>query len=121
MKWPNPPENGFLDKDSFLYDKDTDLNFRPNSPVGNVFMFRRRCPSCAYATSHRLSDLHVYYHTRNLEFVWIKNMPFETMLRFAHQKVIQELGSLCYLCEDMVNGVHFSGPSEMRLGCCPSC
>ena len=25
-------------------------------------------------------------------------MPFETMLRFAHQKVIQELGSLCYLC-----------------------
>ena len=52
----------------------------------------------ANATSRRLSDLHVYYHTRNLEFVWIKNMPFETMLRFAHYKVIQELGSLCYLC-----------------------
>jgi hypothetical protein len=52
----------------------------------------------ANATSRRLSDLHVYYHTRNLEFVWIKNMPFETMLRFAHHKVIQELGAFCYLC-----------------------
>jgi hypothetical protein len=36
--------------------------------------------------------------TRNLEFVWIKNMPLRLMLRFAHHKVIQELGSFCYLC-----------------------
>jgi hypothetical protein len=45
-----------------------------------------------------LSDTHVYYHTRNLEFVWIKNMPLGLMLRFAHHKLIQELGSFCYLC-----------------------
>ena len=46
----------------------------------------------------RLSDTHVYYHTRNLEFVWLKNMPLGLMLRFAHHKIIQELGSFCYLC-----------------------
>jgi hypothetical protein len=52
----------------------------------------------ANATSKRLSDLHVYYHSRNLEFVWLKNMPFGIMLRFPHHKIIQELGSFCYLC-----------------------
>jgi GT2 family glycosyltransferase len=50
------------------------------------------------ATSVRLSDTHVYYHSRNLEFVWIKNMPTGLMLRFAHHKLFQEIGSFCYLC-----------------------
>ena len=92
-------EIGFLDEDFFLYDEDTDLNFRAQlagwkcSYVPTAVAYHR-----ANATSRRLSDLHVYYHTRNLEFVWIKNMPFEIMLRFAHHKVIQELGSFCYLC-----------------------
>jgi GT2 family glycosyltransferase len=92
-------EIGFLDEDFYLYDEDTDLNFRaqlagwkchyvPSAIVYHV----------ANATARRLSDLHVYYHTRNLEFVWVKNMPLELMLRFAHHKVIQELGSFCYLC-----------------------
>jgi GT2 family glycosyltransferase len=92
-------EIGFLDRDFFLYDEDTDLNFRaqlagwkcsyvPSAIVHHV----------ANATAKRLSDLHVYYHTRNLEFVWIKNMPAGLMIRFAHHKIIQELGSFCYLC-----------------------
>jgi hypothetical protein len=33
-----------------------------------------------------------------LEFVWIKNMPLGLMLRFAHHKILQEIGSFCYLC-----------------------
>ena len=92
-------EIGFLDEDFFLYDEDTDLNFRAQltgwkcSYVPTAVAYH-----LANATSRRLSDLHVYYHTRNLEFVWIKNVPFEIMLRFAHHKVIQELGSFCYLC-----------------------
>jgi len=92
-------EIGFLDEDFFLYDEDTDLNFRAHLAGWN----------CAYvptalvyhkgnATSGRLSDLHVYYHTRNLEFVWIKNMPVGLMLRFAHHKLMQEIGAFTYLC-----------------------
>lgn len=50
------------------------------------------------ATSIKLSDVHVYYHRRNLEFVWLKNMPFGLMLRFAHYKLLQEIGSFGYLC-----------------------
>jgi GT2 family glycosyltransferase len=44
------------------------------------------------ATAGRLSDTHVYYHTRNLEFVWIKNMPTGLMLRFAHPQDYSGIG-----------------------------
>ena len=92
-------EIGFLDEDFFLYDEDTDLSFRaqlagwtcayvPTAVVHHV----------ANASAGRLSDTHVYYHTRNLEFVWIKNMPTSLMLRYAHQKLLQEIGSFAYLC-----------------------
>jgi GT2 family glycosyltransferase len=92
-------EIGFLDEDFFLYDEDTDLNFRAQLAGWKcVYVPTAIAYHMANATSRRLSDMHVYYHTRNLEFVWIKNMPFETMLRFAHHKVIQELGAFCYLC-----------------------
>lgn len=36
--------------------------------------------------------------TRNLEFVWIKNMPAELMIRFLHHKLIQELAAFGYIC-----------------------
>jgi GT2 family glycosyltransferase len=92
-------EIGFLDDDFFLYDEDTDLNFRAQlagwkcAYVPNAIVYHK-----SNATSGRLSDLHVYYHSRNLEFVWMKNMPSALMLRLAHHKIIQELGSFCYLC-----------------------
>jgi GT2 family glycosyltransferase len=92
-------EIGFLDEDFFLYDEDTDLSFRAQLTgwkcvyVPDAIMVHK-----ANATAGRLSDTHVYYHTRNLEFVWLKNMPFGLMLRFAHHKLFQEIGSFGYLC-----------------------
>jgi len=92
-------EIGFLDEEFFLYDEDVDLNFRAQlagwkcAYVPTAIMHH-----VSNATSVRLSDTHVYYHARNLEFVWIKNMPAGLMLRFAPQKLIQEIGSFCYLC-----------------------
>src|SRR5215471_21307573 len=92
-------EIGFLDEDFFLYDEDTDLNFRAQLTGWKcAYVPTAVAYHVANATSKRLSDLHVYYHSRNLEFVWLKNMPFGIMLRFAHHKIIQELGSFCYLC-----------------------
>ena len=92
-------EIGFLDDDFFLYDEDVDLSFRAQLAgwkcvyVPDAVVYHK-----GNATAGRLSNTHVYYHTRNLEFVWIKNMPTGLMLRFAHHKIIQELGSFCYLC-----------------------
>jgi GT2 family glycosyltransferase len=92
-------EIGFLDEDFFLYDEDTDLNFRAQLAGWKcAYVPTAVAYHVANATTGRLSDLHVYYHTRNLEFVWMKNMPSGLMLRFAHHKLVQELGSFCYLC-----------------------
>ena len=92
-------EIGFLDDDFFLYDEDVDLSFRAQLAGWKcVYVPDAIIHHKGNATAVRLSDTHVYYHTRNLEFVWIKNMPTGLMLRFAHHKVIQEIGSFCYLC-----------------------
>jgi GT2 family glycosyltransferase len=90
---------GFFDDDFFLYDEDVDLSFRAQLAgwkcvyVPDAVVYHK-----ANATAVRLSDVHVYYHTRNLEFVWVKNMPKKLMLQFAHHKLIQEFGAFCYLC-----------------------
>jgi GT2 family glycosyltransferase len=92
-------EIGFLDEDFFLYDEDTDLSFRAHLAGWRcVYVPTAVLEHKSNATSIRLSAVHVYYHTRNLEFVWIKNMPALLMLRFAHHKLMQEIGSFCYLC-----------------------
>ena len=92
-------EIGFLDDDFFLYDEDVDLSFRAQLAGWKcVYVPDAILQHKGNATSVRLSDTHVYYHTRNLEFVWIKNMPTGLILRFAHHKILQELGSFCYLC-----------------------
>ncbi len=90
---------GFLDEDFFFNDEDTDLNFRAQ-------LAGWKCTYVPSALVHHkvnasighLSDLHVYYHVRNLEFLWLKNMPNALMLRYGHHKLIQELGSFFYLC-----------------------
>jgi GT2 family glycosyltransferase len=92
-------EIGFLDDDFFLYDEDVDLCFRAQLAGWKcVYVPDAIVHHKGNATSVRLSDTHVYYHTRNLEFVWIKNMPTGLILRFAHHKLFQEIGSFCYLC-----------------------
>lgn len=92
-------EIGFFDADFFLYDEDIDLSFRAQLAGWKCqFVPDAVAHHKGNATSERLSDLHVYYHTRNLEFVWIKNMPSKLMLRFLHHKLIQELAAFGYLC-----------------------
>ena len=92
-------EIGFLDEDFFLYDEDTDLNFRAQLAGWKcAYVPTAVVQHIGNATAGRLSDIHVYYHSRNLEFVWIKNMPMALMIRYAHQKLIQEIGSFAYLC-----------------------
>ena len=61
---------GFLDGDFFFNDEDTDLNFRAQlggwkcTYVPNAIVYHK-----VNATIGKLSDLHVYFHVRNLEFI----------------------------------------------------
>ena len=92
-------EIGFFDDAFFLYDEDIDLSFRAQLAGWKC----RYVPGAVAhhkgnATSERLSGLHVYYHTRNLEFVWLKNMPAGLMIRFLPDKLIQELAAFGYIC-----------------------
>jgi len=92
-------EIGFLDDDFFLYDEDTELSFRAQLAGWKcAYVLGAIVHHVSNATAGRLSDTHVYYHTRNLEFVWLKNMPLGLMVRFAHHKIIQEVGAFSYLC-----------------------
>ena len=92
-------EVGFLDNDFFLYGEDVDLSFRAQIAgwkclyVPTAIVYHK-----LNTTARKLSDVHVYYHTRNLEFVWLKNMPTALMICYAHHKLFQELGAFCYLC-----------------------
>jgi hypothetical protein len=92
-------EIGFFDDDFFLYNEDVDLSFRAQLAgwkclyVPDAIVYHQ-----LNATAGRLSDIHVYHHSRNLEFVWIKNMPAALMLAFAHHKLVQEFGAFSYLC-----------------------
>ena len=92
-------EIGFLDNDFFLYGEDVDLSFRAQIAgwkcvyVPTAIVYHK-----LNATARKLSDVHVYYHTRNLEFVWVKNMPTKLMIRYVHHKILQEFGAFCYLC-----------------------
>jgi GT2 family glycosyltransferase len=92
-------EIGFLDNDFFLYGEDVDLSFRAQIAgwkcvyVPTAIVYHK-----LNTTARKLSDVHVYYHTRNLEFVWVKNMQTKLMLRYLHHKIFQEFGAFCYLC-----------------------
>jgi len=92
-------EIGFFDDDFFLYCEDTDLSFRAQLAGWKcVYVPSAVVHHKHHATTGKLSDLHVYYQARNLEFVWIKNIPLALMLKFAHHKLLQELLDFRHYC-----------------------
>lgn len=90
---------GFFDQDFFLNAEDTDLNMR-------AWLAGWKClfipESTAYhkvsATLGRMSDTAVYHYSRNIEWVWLKNVPFRTMIRYFPQRLLYECISFTYYC-----------------------
>lgn len=90
---------GFFDEDFFLNAEDTDLNLR-------AWLAGWKClftpGSSAYhkvsATLGKMSDTAVYHYSRNVEWVWIKNVPFPLMLKYFPQRLFYEFISFYYYC-----------------------
>lgn len=94
---------GFLDPDFFAVYEDVDLAFRAQLrgypcvyiPTAVVFHWYR-------ATLGARSERQVFYSQRNVEMLYLKNMPIGLIFRSAPQRLLYEVGAAVYF---------------LRLGC----
>lgn len=74
---------GHFDEDFFVVHEDSDLSFR-----AQLAGYKCLYVSTALAYHHlsasigRESDRHIYYGRRNIEFVYVKNMPTSLLFKF---------------------------------------
>jgi len=88
---------GFLDPDFFMIYEDVDLSFRAQLrgyqcvyiPGAIVYHHYR-------ATIKTRPALQVFYSQRNIECVYLKNMPIGLILRSAPQRMLYEMGAAIY-------------------------
>ena len=88
---------GFLDPDFFMVYEDVDLSFRAQLrgytciyiPTAVVFHRYR-------ASLGKRPALQVYYSQRNIEYVYLKNMPVALILRSSLQRFLYEIGAAVY-------------------------
>ena len=88
---------GFLDPDFFMTYEDVDLSFRAQLRghkclyvPGAIVYHRYR------ATNKKTPSRQVFYSQRNIEFVYLKNMPLGLILRSAPQRLLYEAGAAIY-------------------------
>ena len=90
---------GFFDANFFLNYEDSDLHIRAWLAGWKCFFVPE---AVAYhkvsATLGNLTDTAVYYLSRNVEWVWMKNIPFQLMLRYLHHRILAELATFIYIC-----------------------
>jgi GT2 family glycosyltransferase len=88
---------GFLDPDFFLIYEDVDLSFRAQLGgyecvfVPDAIVYHRYRASIGKSLARQ-----VYFSQRNIEFVYLKNMPLGLILRSAPERLIYEVGSAIY-------------------------
>lgn len=92
-------EIGFFDDDFFLNHEDTDLNLRAWIAgwccrfVPDAVAYHKVSSSIG-----NLSDISVYFFSRNSLWVWVKNVPFPLLLIYFPQRILYEINSFINLC-----------------------
>ena len=88
---------GFFDKDFFLLYEDVDLSFRGQLKgfkclyVPGAIVYHRGSSTIVYD-----SPISVYYGHRNLEWVYIKNMPVRLVLRTIFPHIIYNIAACLF-------------------------
>jgi hypothetical protein len=113
-------EIGFLDPDFVMIYEDVDLSFRAQLRgyecmyVPGAIVYHRYRVTIGKAPSRQ-----VFYSQRNIELVYLKNMPLGLILRSAPQRLLYEVGAALYFRKQG------TGPAFLRakldvLRCLPS-
>lgn len=90
-------EIGFLDPDFFMTYEDTDLSFRAQlRGHGCLFLPEAVVYHRYRGTMTKYPARQVYFSQRNVEFVYLKNMPFLLILRSLPQRLLYEFGAGVY-------------------------
>ncbi len=90
-------EIGFLDPDFFMVYEDVDLSFRARLRgyscmyIPTAIVFHRYRATLGTQPKHQ-----VFYSQRNIEFVYLKNMPAGLIFRSALQRFLYEVGAGLY-------------------------
>lgn len=99
---------GFLDPDFFMTYEDVDLSFRAQLlgyecvyVPGAIVYHRYR------ATNKKTPARQVFYSQRNIEFVYLKNMPLALILRSAPQRLLYEAGAAAYFMRQGAGAAFF--------------
>lgn len=88
---------GFLDNDFFMIYEDVDLSFRAQLSGYECVYVPQAIVYHRYRSSIRTRPaLQVFYAQRNIDFVFLKNLPFGLALRSAPRRLLYELGSGFY-------------------------
>jgi GT2 family glycosyltransferase len=111
---------GFLDADFVMIYEDTDLSFRAQLRgyecvyVPDAIVYHRY-----RVTIGKVPSRQVFYSQRNIEFVYLKNMPLALILRSLPQRLLYEVGAAIYFCKKR-NGSAFLRAKLDVLRCLPS-
>jgi GT2 family glycosyltransferase len=88
---------GFLDPDFFMTFEDLDLSFRAQlRGYECVFLPGAIVYHWLGATMTKYPARQTFFSQRNIEIVYLKNMPLGLMLRFLPQRLLYELGGAVY-------------------------
>ncbi len=111
---------GFLDPDFFMTFEDTDLSFRAQLcgyecvyTPGAIVYHRYR------ATNRKTPSRQVFYSQRNIEFVYLKNMPLGLILRSAPHRLLYEVGAAIYFSKQGTGAAFFRAKLDV-LRCLPA-
>jgi GT2 family glycosyltransferase len=96
---------GFLDPDFFNTYEDVDLSFRAQlMGYGCIFAPRAVVYHRYRATMKKYPAKQVYFSQKNIESVYLKNMPLELVLRYLPQRILYEIGAAIYFTRLGVGG-----------------
>ena len=104
---------GFFDADFFGTYEDGDLGFRAQLrgyecilvPGAIVYHWLT-------ATMKNYPQRQAYLSQRNVEFMYVKNMPLELMLRSAPQRLLYELGAMAYFFRKGAGGAFLRAKAD---------